>query len=416
MPASNPCPRGVPSRKQGETAGPGQPARAASALAENHAIRMTVAERANLRSPRRASLHRDGATAVPVGRCSLPEGPLSHRRSRTRSRWVPDAQADKTETLGWLRTRRPPAARRPAGLVNAWTRRTWLERLLIWRVWERMLEIEFVDRSVALAGKAFVSFFPLVIVIAAFVPERIRASIITALTARLGLQGDSLVLVRDGFASSDDIRKATGLLGLVLTVFFATSFTAACSACISGVAAALPFRGRCVRTWGGLAAGDADHAGDPRRPARRVDEGPLSGLLVIVALGVNSGLWWFTAWFFLQGEVRLRVLVPTGVVTGIGLTGYALSAHVWMPSVVTSNEAQFGAFGLALALVTWFSGAAICILIGAHRAGVRGGHRLRGQVHPGRHARNADPGAPPSLSPPVRERSLRDAFQSTEDS
>jgi hypothetical protein len=30
-----------------------------------------------------------------------------------------------------------------------------------------MLEIEFVDRSVALAGKAFVSFFPLVIVVAA---------------------------------------------------------------------------------------------------------------------------------------------------------------------------------------------------------------------------------------------------------
>jgi len=40
--------------------------------------------------------------------------------------------------------------------------RTRLERLLLWRVWERMLEIEFVDRSVALAGKAFVSFFPLV--------------------------------------------------------------------------------------------------------------------------------------------------------------------------------------------------------------------------------------------------------------
>jgi hypothetical protein len=29
-----------------------------------------------------------------------------------------------------------------------------------------MLEIEFVDRSIALAGKAFVSFFPLVIVVA----------------------------------------------------------------------------------------------------------------------------------------------------------------------------------------------------------------------------------------------------------
>ena len=37
-----------------------------------------------------------------------------------------------------------------------------LQRTLIWGAWERMLETEFVDRSVALAGKAFVSFFPLV--------------------------------------------------------------------------------------------------------------------------------------------------------------------------------------------------------------------------------------------------------------
>ncbi|HET6819221.1 MAG TPA: hypothetical protein VFH98_01565, partial [Candidatus Limnocylindria bacterium] len=105
--------------------------------------------------------------------------------------------------------------------------RTWLERLLLWRVWERMLEIEFVDRSVALAGKAFVSFFPLVIVVAAFMPERIRASIITSVTARLGIRGDALTLAREAFASSDDVRKATGVLGLVLTIFFATSFTTA---------------------------------------------------------------------------------------------------------------------------------------------------------------------------------------------
>ena len=32
------------------------------------------------------------------------------------------------------------------------------QRTLLWQIWARMLEIEFVDRSVALAGKAFVSF------------------------------------------------------------------------------------------------------------------------------------------------------------------------------------------------------------------------------------------------------------------
>ena len=50
-----------------------------------------------------------------------------------------------------------------------------VRRLLLWGVWERMLETEFVDRSVALAGKAFVSFFPLTIVVAAFVPPSVRA-------------------------------------------------------------------------------------------------------------------------------------------------------------------------------------------------------------------------------------------------
>ena len=125
-------------------------------------------------------------------------------------------QTDATLALGGIKVRQRIAVLRAR-----------LERLLLWRVWERMLEIEFVDRSVALAGKAFVSFFPLVIVVAAFVPERIRSSIITTVTARLGMRGDALTLAREAFASSDDVRRATGLLGLVLTIFFASSFTTA---------------------------------------------------------------------------------------------------------------------------------------------------------------------------------------------
>jgi hypothetical protein len=47
------------------------------------------------------------------------------------------------------------------------------------------------------------------------------------------------------------------------------------------------------------------------------------------------------------------------------MAAFGFSASVWMPEVVTSNETQFGFFGVALALVTWFSGAAICVLVGA---------------------------------------------------
>ena len=51
----------------------------------------------------------------------------------------------------------------------------------------------------------------------------------------------------------------------------------------------------------------------------------------------------------------------TAIATGV----YAVSASIWMPGVVTRNHDQFGIFGIALALVTWFSGAALCVVLGA---------------------------------------------------
>ena len=90
-----------------------------------------------------------------------------------------------------------------------------------------------------------------------------------------------------------------------------------------------------------------------------------SALIAVLSLSVSFGLWWFTSWFLLLGEVRPRVLVPTAVITSIATAGYAASATIWMPALVTSNEAQFGFIGVALALVTWFSGAALCVLVGA---------------------------------------------------
>ena len=262
--------------------------------------------------------------------------------------------------------------------------RSRLERLLLWRVWERMLEIEFVDRSVALAGKAFVSFFPLVIVVAAFMPDGVRSAIITTVTAKLGIKGgDALTTTREAFVSSDDVRKATGFLGLLLTIFFATSFTTALQRVY-------------LRAW---RRPPRNRAGAYRRGAawllavlvgaavlgglRGALGGPLGlGLFAVVSLVAVSGLWWFTAWFLLLGDVRARVLLPSAIVTGLAMSLYAVSATVWMPSVVTDNEAQFGFFGVALSLVAWFSG---CLDLRPGRSLRRTG--LRGRPRMDRHAR-----------------------------
>jgi hypothetical protein len=105
------------------------------------------------------------------------------------------------------------------------------------------------------------------------------------------------------------------------------------------------------------------------------------------------------------------------VITSIATGVFGASAAIWMPDVVTSNETQFGAFGIALALVTWFSGATICVLVGACAGPVLAEDPGRiGSLIRGAESGTLTAGARPPLPGPSRELSLRDAFQTTEDS
>ncbi len=291
------------------------------------------------------------------------------------------------------------------------------QHTLVWNIWERMLEAEFVDRSVALASKAFVSFFPLIIVVAAFAGSSIRTAIFSSVTHRLGVQGHALATAKEAFASADQIRRATGVLGLILTFFFASSFTTALQRLYLRAWRRPPAKkvGSYTRgpTWLAcvliyLAAMGAlrDWAGD----------GPGLGLFAAVGLVAVPGAWVLTSWFMLEGQVRARVLIPTGIITGVALTAYGISATAWMSNLVTKNEAQFGFFGVALALVSWFSGAAICIMIGACAGPVlaedpgRIGRWIRGATD-----ETLVEGAPPPLPGPAQTLRLRDAFLSAED-
>ena len=86
-----------------------------------------------------------------------------------------------------------------------------------------------------------------------------------------------------------------------------------------------------------------------------------------------------------------------------------------MPGVVTGNEAQSGFFGIALSLVTWFSGAAMCALVGACAGPVFAEDSgLIGRLVRGAEPTALKPRARPLLPGPERDLSLRDAFQTSE--
>lgn len=289
--------------------------------------------------------------------------------------------------------------------------RRWVKRTFLWRIWERMLENEFVDRSVALGAKCFVSFFPLVIVVAAFVPPRTRTSIGATVQERFGLSGNSAAIVREALASSSDVRRVTGVLGLVLLVFYATSFTAALERVFvkawrrpAGGTATSYLRGP---AWMGAIIAFAALLGGLRHFL--VGAAGTAGF-VVLSTAVSVALWWATSWLMLHGQVRWRALLPSGILTGVGLILYAASASVWMPFTVASDQQQFGFFGVALALVSWFTGAGSVILIAA----CAGASLADEDGRLGEWSRGGPtvlkPGAPPSLPPPLRRLTAVDAL------
>ena len=298
--------------------------------------------------------------------------------------------------------------------------REWLERLLLWRVWERMLEIEFLDRSVALAGKAFVSFFPLVIVVAAFVPDRTRSSIISTVTARLGLEGDALATTREAFASSDDVRKATGLLGLAFMIFFVASFTTALQRAYLR-AWRRPPGGRAGAHWRGvtwLLAMLTQLA--VLGALRGALDGPLGiGLFAILTLAATSrhcggSPRGSSCWAMSARACSSR----PDVITGIALAVFAASATVWMPERGDGQRRRSSASSVSPS--HWSPGSPVPRSASCS-ARVPGSSSLRTPAPSAALVRGGDgptlaAGARPSLPPPDRELTLRDAFQSTSDS
>ena len=76
----------------------------------------------------------------------------------------------------------------------------------------------YTRQSVALAAKAFVSLFPLLVVAAALAPEVVGDAIKGTLLARFGLSGPAQDLVLAAFGGREAVRSSSGVLGIVLGV------------------------------------------------------------------------------------------------------------------------------------------------------------------------------------------------------
>ncbi|MEI5675689.1 MULTISPECIES: hypothetical protein [unclassified Nocardioides] len=243
------------------------------------------------------------------------------------------------------------------------------------KVVAELVRVEFIDRSMVVAAQGLLALVPLVVVLAAFLPQEVTALGIDRFESVTGVGEASADLVTDqvaGTAAGLDasaVRTQTGLLGLALTLLSASSFARAVQRMyerVWGRSHVGGFRGRrlCLGWLLGwlLAMQGLSVVGwlDDR-----VGGVALDPLWLVLRAALATVLWWWTLHLLLFGRVPWRPLLVPALVTGAAVVAYAAGSTVVMPRYATSSAQQFGTFGLVLAVATWLVGFAGVLVVSA---------------------------------------------------
>ncbi|WP_395365052.1 YhjD/YihY/BrkB family envelope integrity protein [Streptomyces sp. YH02] len=218
----------------------------------------------------------------------------------------------------------------------------------------RLLGGNLLDAGTRLAAQAFLAAVPLLFAVAAFAPASVRDQLRESLRAMFGLSGRSDVELRqvlDGSAD-DELRETTGVVGLVIALVSATSFSRAMARV-------------CERAW-------ALPRAKTRLAVWRWVVWLLALLLVVLVQGplrngfgaglwvgvpvfflVSAGIWMWTQHLLLAKRVPWLPLLPGAVLAAAATSALALTARLYMPAALNKALGEYGSLGLVLTMLSW---------------------------------------------------------------
>ena len=188
------------------------------------------------------------------------------------------------------------------------------------------------------------------------------------------LSGDAAASVRQAFAPAGEVESQISVLGGVLLIVASLSFTRALQR-LYQFAWDQPPLGLRSAEWGLIWLGLAI-AILTVRPV--VLQGVHGMTKVIITIAFGTLLWLVTPYILLARRVPWRRLVPTALLTAVGMTVLSAGSAVWMPRSVSASAEQFGTIGVAFALLSWLVGAGLVLVFSAAGGAVIE-DRLRGR-------------------------------------
>lgn len=237
------------------------------------------------------------------------------------------------------------------------------------RMAQGMIELNIVDRALALSSKAFVVLLPLSIITGAIVQGE---SLGDSLVSRFDLTGSGAEAARTLFESPDAVRAGISVFGIGFLVFGSLSLARGLERIYLDAWELEGLDGSILRRLGWITSvvGFLAVAGPIRA---YLDDVGVELELAAVNVALGTLMWMWTPYVLLAQRIPARELLPTGLLTAVATTGLGIASLVYMPTVMTNNADRYGLIGVAFALVSWLFAYAFAVIaavvIGAVLAG-----------------------------------------------
>ena len=228
------------------------------------------------------------------------------------------------------------------------------------RSWfDRFLGVQGLDRAMALAAQAFSALIPLIIVYSAVVPHEQGQDFASELIDRFDLSGSAADTVRTAFASPSTVENSISVLSALLVIISALSFSRGMQRLYEGA-----YR-------------------QPTLGMRNTGRGLMWLLMLVIylslrplvadifsgtfgrifgSLALAAAVWTATPYLLLAGRLEWHDLLPGAGLTAIGMSALSVTSVIWFPRSISASADQFGAMGVAFALLSWLFAAA-CVLV-----------------------------------------------------
>jgi membrane protein len=296
------------------------------------------------------------------------------------------------------------------------------------RLLSELSRIELLDRSLALGAQALLALIPMLMVLGTVMPPLWVESMLQQIRDVVGLREDVMEPIRE-LALSEQVRSTeTGVIGLVVSLASASSFSRALQRLYARAWELPSHRGvRALRSSLVWILGWLAMLQVTALLLRSLTDLNSGGLLrTLVQLITNTLLWWWTSRLLLGGRVSWRRLLPGAVLTAVLVVTLTRLSSVFMPPFTRSNLEQFGPLGVVFAVGSWlvlFGGVLVVATVVGRQLGLwwmpasaasdlasgAGGRLSFGRVHPG--PSRFRPGLPRRNATGEEERQKRDQGQ-----